>query len=122
MDAALLFHPCGGLPHTGSGSGFSGVFDPDQLEDDAGCGDTLPLLCVPLVSAVFDPVCGIFTGHLCSDRQSLVRCGGDPAGIFYSLYEYNKNEQAAAVINWLVLYMLGGYIAIHRKETVEAGK
>ncbi len=33
-----------------------------------------------------------------------------------------KNEQAAAVTNWLVLYMLGGYIAIHLREAVEAGK
>lgn len=33
-----------------------------------------------------------------------------------------KNEQAAAVTNWLVLYMLGGYIGIHLKGAVEAGK
>lgn len=30
-----------------------------------------------------------------------------------------KNEQAAAVTNWLVLYMLGGYIGIHLKDMIE---
>lgn len=33
-----------------------------------------------------------------------------------------KNEQAAAVTNWLTLYMLGGYIGIHLKEAVEERK
>lgn len=33
-----------------------------------------------------------------------------------------KNEQAAAVVNWMSLYMLGGYIGIHFKETVETRK
>ncbi len=33
-----------------------------------------------------------------------------------------KNDQAAAVTNWLVLYMLGGYIGIHFKETIETKK
>lgn len=33
-----------------------------------------------------------------------------------------KNEQAAAVTNWMSLYMLGGYIGIHFKETIESKK
>ncbi|KAI4444769.1 hypothetical protein C824_000056 [Schaedlerella arabinosiphila] len=33
-----------------------------------------------------------------------------------------KNEQAAAVTNWMTLYMLGGYIGIHLKGIVEKGK
>ncbi len=33
-----------------------------------------------------------------------------------------KNEQAAAVINWMVLYMLGGYIGIHYRTSVESKK
>ncbi len=30
-----------------------------------------------------------------------------------------KNPQAGSIANWMVLYMLGGYIGIHLKETVE---
>lgn len=33
-----------------------------------------------------------------------------------------KNEQASAVTNWLVLYMLGGYIGIHFKTFIEHKK
>ncbi len=33
-----------------------------------------------------------------------------------------ENGQAAAVINWLVLYMLGGYIGIHFQEAIETKK
>ncbi len=31
-----------------------------------------------------------------------------------------KNEQAAAVTNWLALYMLGGYIGVHWKNAIES--
>lgn len=30
-----------------------------------------------------------------------------------------KNEQIAAITNWMVLYMLGGYIGIHFKKSIE---
>lgn len=33
-----------------------------------------------------------------------------------------KHEQAAAITNWMSLYMLGGYIGIHFKETIETKK
>ena len=33
-----------------------------------------------------------------------------------------KNEQAAAVVNWMTLYMLGGYIGIHYKASIESKK
>lgn len=33
-----------------------------------------------------------------------------------------KNEQTAAVTNWMSLYMLGGYIGIHFKEIIETKK
>lgn len=33
-----------------------------------------------------------------------------------------KNEQAAAVTNWMVLYMLGGYIGVHYKTAIESKK
>ncbi len=33
-----------------------------------------------------------------------------------------ENEQAAAVTNWMTLYMLGGYIGIHFKEIIETKK
>lgn len=33
-----------------------------------------------------------------------------------------KNEQAAAVTNWMALYMLGGYIGIHYKAAIETKK
>lgn len=33
-----------------------------------------------------------------------------------------KNEQAAAVVNWLTLYMLGGYMGNHWKNAIESKK
>lgn len=33
-----------------------------------------------------------------------------------------KNGQVAAVINWMTLYMLGGYLGIHLKEAIEHKK
>lgn len=33
-----------------------------------------------------------------------------------------KNEQAAAIVNWMVLYMLGGYLGIHFKVILKAKK
>lgn len=33
-----------------------------------------------------------------------------------------KNPQAASLTNWMVLYMLGGYIGIHLKKSVEEGR
>lgn len=33
-----------------------------------------------------------------------------------------KNEQAAAVTNWLVLYMLGGYLGLHWRDAIETKK
>lgn len=33
-----------------------------------------------------------------------------------------KNEQAAAAVNWMVLYMLGGYLGIHYRTAVESKK
>lgn len=33
-----------------------------------------------------------------------------------------KNGQAAAVLNWMVLYMLGGYLGVHYKTVIESKK
>lgn len=69
-----------------------------------------------ILYAAFSPAIYVLIGNRWSGAAAILLV------FFTACTNIIKNEQAAAVINWLVLYMLGGYIAIHRKETVEAGK
>ena len=69
-----------------------------------------------ILYAAFSPAIYVLIGNRWSGAAAILLV------FFTACTNIIKNEQAAAVTNWLVLYMLGGYIGIHLKGVVEAGK